>query len=124
LELTIIIMFQKNTQYHNGYNNHTNNTIANNDNMGSGYTTLNNSPVHLENSLPSSPSSTSTLNENKDEKDGKDGSNYKTKNPKVYNKSKMNDKLNKKPSFSMTNEDNNTLDTVVNNPMSTVTVSE
>jgi len=114
----------KNTQYHNGYNNHTNNTIANNDNMGSGYTTLNNSPVHLENSLPSSPSSTSTLNENKDEKDGKDGSNYKTKNPKVYNKSKMNDKLNKKPSFSMTNEDNNTLDTVVNNPMSTVTVSE
>jgi len=98
--------------------------MTNNDNMGSGYTTLNNSPVHIENSMPSSPSSTSTLNENKEEKEGKDGSNFKTKNPKAYNKSKMNDKLNKKPSFKMTNDDNTPLDTVVNNTINTVTVSE
>jgi len=109
----------KNSQYNGGYNN-----ANNNDNMGSGYTTLNNSPVHIENSMPSSPSSTSTLNENKEEKDGKDGSNYKTKNPKVYNKSKMNEKLNKKSSFKMTNDDNTPLDTVVNNTINTVAVSE
>lgn len=119
----------KGSQYH-GYNNHANNNI-NNDNMGSGYTTLNNSPVHLESSMPSSPSSTTTLNENKDEKEDKNNNNNynKTKSPsstKVYNKSKIsNDKVNKKSSYKMTNEENNaSLDTVVNNSMNTVAVSE
>jgi len=99
----------KGSQYH-GYNNH-----ANNDNMGSGYSTLNNSPVHIDNSMPSSPSSTSTLNENKDEKDEK--TNYsKTKNSssKGYSKNKLNvDKLSKKSTFKMTDENENTIDNVV-----------
>jgi len=110
----------KNSQYHGGYNNHINTNVVNNDNMGSGYTTLNNSPVHLDNSMPSSPSSTSTLNENKDDKDDK-----KSKTTtQAYNKKMSNDKLNKKSSFQMTNEDTNTLEAVVNNSMNTVTVSE
>jgi len=108
----------KPSQYH-GYNSHVN---TNNDNMGSGYTTLNNSPVHLDNSLPSSPSSTTTLNENKEEKDDKN--NYsKTKTTKSYKSKINNDKLNKKP-YKMTNEENNTLDAVVNNSMNAVAVSE
>jgi len=77
----------KNTQYH-GYNGH-NNT---NDNMGSGYSTLNNSPVHLDstninNSMPSSPSSTTTLNENKDDiiNGKKDDKNQYNKTKKLIN---------------------------------------
>jgi len=110
----------KPSQYH-GYNNHVN---TNNDNMGSGYTTLNNSPVHLENSMPSSPSSTTTLNENKEEKEDKN--NYsKNKTTKSYKSKINNDKINKKSSYKMTNEDNNnTLDSVVNNSMNAVAVSE
>lgn len=126
----------KNTQYHS-YNTHTNANVTN-DNMGSGYSTLNNSPVHLDstnmnNSMPSSPSSTTTLNENKDEmingkKDDKTSFN-KTKTPstttKAYNKSKLsNDKMNKKNSYSMSEENNNTIDAVVANQMNAVTVSE
>jgi hypothetical protein len=102
------------SQYHN-YNHHSNSN-SNNDNIGSGYTTLNNSPVHLDNSVPSSPSSTTTLNENKEEK-GEKGYNYsKSKNlsAKINYKSKIsNDKVNKKSSYKMNNEENNnSLDTV------------
>ncbi|OUM68200.1 hypothetical protein PIROE2DRAFT_4207 [Piromyces sp. E2] len=114
----------KPSQYH-GYNPHVNTT--NNDTMGSGYTTLNNSPVHLENSMPSSPSSTTTLNENKEEKDDKN-TYAKTKPTKSYNKSKINnDKMGKKPSYKMTSEEgNNTMDAVVNtsSTMNAVAVSE
>ncbi|ORX54905.1 hypothetical protein BCR36DRAFT_403273 [Piromyces finnis] len=114
----------KPSQYH-GFNNHAN---TNNDNMGSGYTTLNNSPVHLDSSMPSSPSSTSTLNENKEEKDEKN-SYSKTKTQKSYKSKINNDKISKKSSYKMVNENNNSsnnnsLDTVVNNSINAVAVSE
>ncbi|KAL6624223.1 hypothetical protein U3516DRAFT_584773 [Neocallimastix sp. 'constans'] len=117
----------KGSQYHNYNNNHSNSNI-NNDNMRSGYTTLNNSPVHLESSMPSSPSSTTTLNENKEENDEK-GDNYsKSKSPstKAYNKSKMNeDNINKKSSYKINEEENSKpLDTVVSNSINVVAVSE
>jgi len=116
----------KGSQYHN-YNNHSNSNM-NNDNMRSGYTTLNNSPVHLESSMPSSPSSTTTLNENKEENEEK-GDNYsKSMSPsaKAYNKSKINnDNINKKSSYKINNEENNnSLDTVVSNSINVVAVSE
>jgi len=118
----------KGNQYH-GYNNHANNNI-NTDNMGSGYTTLNNSPVHLESSMPSSPSSTTTLNETKEDKEDKtNGNGNKAKNTtttKVFNRAKLNnEKINKKTTYKMASEDtNSSLDTVVNATMNTVAVSE